>query len=81
MNLEIGPMLWQPGEELPQFDRCAVVGLVIEADARVEIPPDQQKLLLSAQHCLSRNAEIARRVDEHSGPVSLFDPPAIAAKI
>ena len=63
-----------------EMDRRIVpaAGLV-EGDAGVEVPADQQYLLSRLQHRLAQEPEIVAAVDDQRGAVGSGDPPAIAA--
>ena len=81
VDLQPRPVLGQPGQEGAQFRRSAVIGLVIEANPRVEVPADQQDLLLGAKHRLPGEVEIVGRIDDERGAFGALHPPAIPARL
>ncbi len=77
--LKPGPVFRQPGQQRAQLHGGAVVGVIVEADSRIEIPADQQYLLLRAKHGLSGQPEIIGGVDDQARAASALYSPAIEA--
>ncbi len=73
-------MLHQPGDERAQaIGRIVLAARLVERNPGVEVPADQQDLLLRLQHRLADEPEIIAAVDDERRAVGSGHPPAIAA--
>jgi hypothetical protein len=80
VDAKIGRALRKPGEKRSQRGgRSRGMLFVVERDAGVEVPSDDDDLVLGPDHRAQRQPEIGGGIDDERGPIGPLHPPAIAA--